>query len=288
MWRHSDHIRTKVGRRSRPQPGSGDAHPGGEAGGDQPAGVDVVDGDPAAHAAALLADDAGHDDVAPPDLDGARHLGRQLPEHRDLPGAVGDPGARAVEQGPDRGRRQAPAVVGVGRVRGVGGRHGARQARDRPGEQPEAVAVAAVGAAHEAPGERMLVVPGERLAGRHRLVPGDRRRRDRRGRHPAGRDQHPPGVVERGVVVGGPQAERHVERCRGVERDLDRAPPEVGGDRAGHPPAVAHAGRAAAIGGDRDRRRQPGVGHQPGPRAARPGVNAPRAVERRRAAAGRW
>ncbi len=147
---------------------------------------------------------------------------------------------------------------------GERGRHGAGRPGDRPGEQPEAVTFAPVGAAREAPGERMLVVPGERLAGHHGLVPGDRRRRGRRGRHPAGRDQHPPGVVERGVVVGRPQPEGHVEWRGGVQRDLDRAAAQVRGDRARDPAAVAHARRAAPVGGDRHRGRQPRVGHQPG------------------------
>ena len=137
------------------------------------------------------------------------------------------------------------------------------RAVDLSGEDPQAVGGLALRPADEAPREGMVVVADEPGRGRRGRLPGDRLDRAERHRRPHGLDQQVAVEGQGRPVVAGAQRERLVERGRGVEGDLDRARPQVGGRGAARPAAVGHAGRAAAGRRDRDGRGEPRVVDDP-------------------------
>ena len=170
--------------------------------------------------------------------------------------AHGGRGARAVERGPHEDRIDRVAVGGELR----GGRPGCGEQvppLDLPGEQAQALALRAPGAAREAGGKRMRVVEERRVLLR-RLGVLDRDRLGHVDVHRRGarlEDDAVPVEQRNRAVVAPVDGERGLERRRRSERHL-RGPLDERGGQPGAVAAVPGIGRPVEAGRDRERVRQ--------------------------------
>ena len=206
-------------------------------------------------------------------------VGRQVPADDDVrlarrpaarrPGRSSGRARTAGPRGPPTSRRRSPArprscrrpqrctpskVAGSrrARVRHPQRRDVAAVAADRPGEDPQPVALGAVGAAREAGRERVVAEAGVAAASRPPRRPGaPRRRPPAPGRRPG---RWPPARPRRQRVTPSSVVDGH-GRCRAAVAGAGSPRRPVGvrdelGQRAGHEAAVAGAGRAVEAGGD--------------------------------------